>query len=156
MALRKIELVSIRRRNITEAVATMEARGDGDPASFAGERIVESFGPPQIHRGYLQDGDLKPELVSQHHGRARFVIRQIVTGRPGTFTVGRNGRFLDYHGGHGLRRGTYIDWFTPEALRRGVGWYFVQTYRHNRQVVGRFKVVRIFSERGIEVRKRRV
>jgi hypothetical protein len=156
MALNSIVLVNLRQRNVVEWVATMEARGDGEPASFAGERIVESFGQPQIHGRLLLDGDLRPELVGRHRGRASFVLGQITAGTAGTFTVGRNGRFEDYHGGHGLRSGAYIDWFTPEALARGVGWYMVQTYRHGTRVVGRFKVVRIFSERGVEVLKQRL
>lgn len=156
MALDNIALVRLRRRNILEAIAIMEARGDGDPSSFAGERIVESFGRPQLLRRYLMDSDLRPELVNEHRGRANSVLRQLDCGRPGTFTVDRHGRFNDYHGGHGLRRGSYINWFTPEALSRGVGWYFVQTYRHNKQIVGKYKVIRIFSERGIEIRKERM
>ena len=55
MALDTIALVSLRKRNILEAIATMEAQGNGGPSSFAGERIVESFGPPKILRGFLQE-----------------------------------------------------------------------------------------------------
>lgn len=162
MTLDRIALMGLRRRSILETVAVMEAHGGissanpggtTDPTSFAGERIVESFGRPQILRRWLLDSDLRPELANEHHGRASYVLKQIRTGRPGTFTVARNGRFLDYHGGHGLRRGSYINWFTPEALRRGIGWYFVQTYRHGRQIVGRYKVIRIFGERGIVITK---
>ena len=132
----------------------MEATGDGEPSSFSGQTIIESFGRPQIYNRMLLDSDLRPEFESQHHGSARNVLGQITAGSPGHFTVGRNGRFPDYHGGHGLRSGDYIRWFTDEALARGIGWYFEQTYRHGPRIVGRFRVVRIINARtGIDVRK---
>jgi hypothetical protein len=135
----------------------MEAQGDGEPSSFAGQRIVESFGPPQIYSRLLLDRDLRPELAVEHRGSARFVLGQITAGTPGSFTIDRAGHFIDYHGGHGLRSGEYLNWFTPEALSRGVGWYIVQTYRHGSRIVGRYNVIRIISSRsGVEVRKERL
>lgn len=157
MALNSIALVNLRRRSAMEAVATMEAQGDGAPASFAGQHIVESFGLPRIFGRLLLDSDLRPELVSQHRGHARYVLERITAGRAGTFTVDPSGHFEDYHGGHGLLSGSYINWFTPRALVRGIGWYVEQTYRHNARVVGRFNVIRIISSgSGVEVRKVRL
>jgi hypothetical protein len=47
-----------------------------------------------------------------------------------------------------------LDGFTPAALRRGIGWYFEQTYRHGGDVVGRFRVIRVIRERdGLRVHK---
>jgi len=135
----------------------MEARRTGDPSSFSGERIVESFGRPQIYNRFLSDGDLRPEFAAQHRGSARFVLTQVTAGTPGTFTVDSRGQFPDYHGGHGFLRGECLTWFTEEALNRGVGWFFVQTYRHGSRVVGRYNVIRITSAlRGVEVRKERL
>ena len=157
MTLTSIVLVNLRRRNVAEWVATMEAQGDGEPRTFAGQRIVESFGPPQIYSRMLTDGDLRPELVAEHRGSAKFVLGQITAGIPGPFTIDRDGHFPDYHGGHGLRDGEYLNWFTPEALTRGIGWYIVQTYRHGTRIVGRYNVIRIISSRnGVEVRKERL
>src|SRR5262245_40995958 len=120
---------NIRRRNRAEFVATMAPVGeDGpsrDPAQFAGERIAERFGQPEAHRGDLKDTDLNPQYQNQHRGSARFVARQMVVGNAGVFTVGRDGFFRDYHGGTGLRTGNDLNWFTPAALARGIGWYFV-------------------------------
>ena len=157
MPLNSIVLASLRRRNVAEWVATMEAQGNGEPSSFAGQRIAEAFGRPQIYGRYMLDRDLRPELVAEHRGSANFVLGQITAGTPGTFTLDRSGHFPDYHGGHGLRSGEYLNWFTPEALERGIGWYFVQTYRHGTRIVGRFNVIRIISARsGVEVRKERL
>ena len=61
MALTSIALVNLRRRNVAEWVATMEAQGDGEPRTFAGQRIVKSFGPPQIYSRMLTDRDLRPD-----------------------------------------------------------------------------------------------
>jgi hypothetical protein len=105
----------------------------------------------------LTDRDLRSDLAAEHRGSARFVLGQITAGNPGSFTIDRDGRFLDYHGGHGLRNGEYLNWFTPEALTRGIGWYIVQTYRHSTRIVGRYNVIRIISSRnGVEVRKERL
>ena len=83
-------------------------------------------------------------------------VKFIDLGRPGVFRVGPDGRFEDNHGGHGFVPGDCIRWFTEAALRRGIGWHFIQTYRHagSNKVVGRFKVHRTISLSGaIEVRK---
>ena len=156
MPIQAIQLVRLRRRGVAEAVATMQVKGDGEPASFQGERVQEVFGRPTIHRGFLQDSDLRPEFERDHGGRARNVLRQITAGRAGRFEIDRNGQFLDYHGGHGFRNGNCLDWFTPDALRRGIGWYFIQTYRHGGRAISRYKVTRIISGRGIEVLKSKV
>jgi hypothetical protein len=157
MALNSIALSSLRRRNALEWVATMQAQGDGEPASLSGQEVVESFGMPRIYGQMLLDRDLRPELVSAHRGHARYVLEVITAGRAGTFRVDPSGRFEDFHGGHGFRSGSYLNWFTPQALARGIGWYFEQTYRCNSRVVGRFQVIRIISSgSGVEVRKVRL
>lgn len=154
-----IRLKRIQARGPGEHVATMEVvsdERDEDLSQYAGERIVEQFGSPEAHRGYFEDADLNPEFRRQHHGSARYVAQHMQLGRPGTFTVDRRGRFLDFHGGTGLRGENDIEWFTPEALHRGIGWYFVQTYKHNGRAIARFKIIRIITTRGggrIEVRK---
>jgi hypothetical protein len=154
MALNSVVLVNLRRRSVGEWLATMAAQGEGTPASFAQQQIVESFGPPRIYARYLNDSDLRPELASEHRGHARYVLERLTTGRAGTFTVDRAGQFEDYHGSHGFRNPSDLNWFTPEALRRGIGWYFEQTYRHDGRIVGRFNVIRIISSGdGVEVRK---
>jgi hypothetical protein len=157
VALNSIALISLRRRNVVEWIATMEAQGDGEPSGFAGQRIVEAFSRPQIYNRMLQDRDLKPDMVAQHRGSATYVLGRITAGTPGSFTVDRSGRFLDYHGGHGFRSGDCITWFTEAALERGIGWYIQQTYRHGSRIVGRYNVIRIISARsGVEVRKERL
>ena len=82
------------------------------------------------------------------------MLERLTPGRAGTFTVDAQGHFEDFHGGHGFRNPADLDWFTPAALRRGVGWYFEQTYRHGSDVVGRFRVIRVIRERdGLLVHK---
>jgi hypothetical protein len=147
-----IRLRSIRRRNRAEFVAVMQPVGDNgppaNPGQFAGERISERFSRPEAHRGYLMDSDLVPQYQNQHRGSARYVARKMVLGHAGVFTVEQDGFFRDYHGGTGLQRGSDLQWFTPQALARGIGWYFVQTYFYNNRAVGRFKIIRIFSTQG--------
>ncbi len=57
------------------------------------------------------------------------MLERLTAGRAGTFTVGALGHFDDFHGGHGFRNPDDLNWFTPVALQRGIGWYFEQSYR---------------------------
>ena len=146
MPMNRVMMVGLRPGGTAEWVATMKALGTEEPRTYAGEQIRESFGMPRIYGRYLQDSDLRPELASQHRGHARYVLERLTAGRAGTFTVDAQGHFEDFHGGHGFRNPADLNWFTPAALRRGVGWYFEQTYRHGREVVGRFRVIRVIRD----------
>jgi hypothetical protein len=156
MALTGIRIAGLRRRNALEWIATMEVVGDEPAASHAGEEIVESFGRPRIYARMMQDSDLDPALRSEHHGNVRRALEAVTAGRAGRFAVDTNGRFLDYHGGHGFTRLRVLEWFTPEALRRGIGWYFEQRYRHGSRTLARYRVIRICRPSGVEVRKERM
>ena len=139
------------RRNAVEIATKMVPFGDdrrADGTEFAGEVIVEQFGRSELHRGWLRDSDLDPQYRNEHRGSARYVGRRMSPGRRGRFRVTNRGFFVDYHGGMGLRSPDHLNWFTDEAKRRGIGWYFIQTYVHNGQRVARFKVIRIFRVRG--------
>ncbi|MBX3606382.1 MAG: hypothetical protein KF788_13970 [Piscinibacter sp.] len=153
MALNRIRVENLRRRNPLEWIATMEVGGDRDPSSYAGTEIVESFGNPRIYGRMMQNSDLRPEYQSEHQGNVRRALETITPGRAGTFTVDGRGRFLDYHGGHGFTRLHVLEWFTEAALRRGIGWYFEQRYRCNGRQIGRYRVIRICTPAGVEVRK---
>jgi hypothetical protein len=153
MGVHSIRMVSLRQRNALESIATMEVGGDLPPSTYAGAEIVESFGNPRIYGRMMQDSDLNPELESEHHGSVRRALETVSPGRAGRFTVGADGRFLDYHGGHGFTRLRVLEWFTEAALRRGIGWYFEQRYRCNEREIARFRVIRICTPSGVEVRK---
>lgn len=153
----RIVMVTLRRESLVNWRATMEAQLEGsEPSACEGEQIVESFGPPRPNPGRFDEGDLHPGYRVQHLGNVRHVLKFLDLGRPGVFRVGPDGRFDDQHGGHGFVPGDCIRWFTEAALRRGIEWHFIQTYRHagSNKVVGRFKVHRNISLSGaIEVRK---
>ena len=154
MPLNRIIMLSLRAGGTAEWIATMKGLGTEPSTAYAGEEVRESFGLPRIYGRYLQDSDLRPELADQHRGHARYVLERLTTGRAGTFTLDSLGHFDDFHGGTGFRNPADLAWFTPAALRRGVGWYFEQTYRHGRETVGRFRVIRVIRERnGLLVHK---
>ena len=143
-----INLAWLRRSRADEFVAQMVVVGDGpndSPARYAGERIRERFGRNERHGRLLRNGDILPSAASQLGGQpARTVARNLAQGDEGTFTVGRDGKFFDYHG-MTVRADYARQIFTPAALARGIGTYFVQTYYHENRAVARFKVVRIFT-----------
>ena len=158
-----IRLVSLRRSRPNEFVAQMAVVGEGrdeDPGRYAGERVRERFGRNERHGRMLRNEDILPSVASQLGGQAaRTVARNMALGREGIFTVGRDGKFRDYHG-MWVRVDYARQIFTPAALARGIGTYFVQTYYHERRALARFKVVRIFrcDRRGrirLTVRKRK-
>jgi hypothetical protein len=159
MPMKDLTVVSLTRRSVAEWVALMEVRGTASetPASFSGQSVRESFGVPRIYENMLRDGDLRPELASEHRGSARYVLERISPGTAGQFTVDANGQFLDYHGGHGLRSGRMLEWFTSRALQRGIGWYFEQRYACNGVRFASFRVIRVVrASGGLHVRKERM
>lgn len=157
MPMTGVDLLSLRAGGAAEWIATMKAGGDEESGTYAGQQIRESFGTPRAYFRYWHDSDLRPELVSEHRGRVRYVLERLTPGRPGVFTVGPFGHFDDFHGGHGFRYPSDLNWFTPEALRRGIGWFFEQTYHHGSDVLARFRVARIISSRdGVRVQKVRI
>jgi len=144
-----VEIADSKQRNAFERVFLMRVcNDDGEVATdLANNMVVERFGPPRIYRNMLQDTDLVPQYRIAHRGSANFVLGQMDTGDAGRFKIRRDGTFLDFHGGNGLgglRGDGNMIWFTPEAQRRGIGWWFTQTYRLNNRRIGMFHVIRIF------------
>ena len=134
-----------------EYMVTMRVcrQSDGEPArELAGRYVTERFGRKRIWRGMLLDRALRTSpqsIVDSHGGSAQSVLRQLWWGTPGRFKVRPDATFVDYHGGNGLRvHNGGTAWFTDEALRRGIGWTFVQSYRSERVRIGMFHVTRIF------------
>lgn len=159
MPIKDITVVSLTRRNVAEWVALMQVSGtEGEnPGSFSGQTVLESFGTPRIYENMLRDSDLRPELASEHRGSARFVLERISPGTAGQFTVDANGQFRDFHGGHGMRSGSMLNWFTTRALARGIGWYFEQRYSVDGRRFASFNVIRVIRDRGgVFVRKERL
>ncbi len=143
-----LDITNRQRTNAFEWKYTMLLCNDdgSDATQLAGSRVVESFGRPRIYRNRLRDSDLDPQFETAHRGSASYVCSRMETGRAGRFKVEENATFFDFHGGNGLSgQRNLVFWFTDEALRRGIGWTFIQTYRLNGQVVGRFHVSRIFT-----------
>ncbi|TNE85226.1 MAG: hypothetical protein EP330_26215 [Deltaproteobacteria bacterium] len=151
-AIDHLELASLQRTNAMQATAYMECNPVlfDEPSPYEGERIVEHFSAPWASR--MNDRDLaggpgNPTTIAE-------VMRHVTTGEPGVFTVDDFGQFVDYHGGHGFDTGNFVDWFTPEALSRGISWGMAQRYTHNGQSIGRFTIRRtIDSSNGVTVEK---
>lgn len=144
-----IEIIDSKQRNDFERVFKMQVcNDDGTEATdLVNNIVVERFGRPRIYRGMLRDQDLVPRYSIAHQGRASYVEGQFDTGDAGKFTIRADGTFLDFHGGNGLgtaRSDGNMAWFTPEAKRRGIGWWFTQVYRMNNRRIGMFHVIRIF------------
>ena len=158
-----VELENSKPRNNQEFVARMAVIGDtGDYATdLAGETVVERFGPPRVFRGMLRVEDLNPEYHSSHRTDVGYVIARMGRFRdaPGRFRILPDGKFLDYHGGAGVPSDCVNTWFTEDALRRGIGWTFIQRYYLGSQLLGSFWVSRVFTNEAspfkLRVHKRR-
>jgi hypothetical protein len=114
----------------------------GNPSAYAGLEIEERF-PGRIYAGQLEAGDLLrrsggPQSISEVLQRSYI----IPPGQPTTFQVLPDGTFLDHHGGMGLEVVDPREWFTEEALNRGISTWFFQDFYQGDRWLARFRIER--------------
>ena len=146
-----VSLVALHPRPGVGATAEMGVEyGVGAFSPFEGLQVEEHFGPIRMIPGLFSEDDLTDHPNAPRTEEA--FAATLDTGDAGVFTVDCLGTFIDHHHGGGLPI-QYGGWLTPQALARGVGYEFDQTYTANGETIGSFVVQRLVSVGRVDVDK---